>query len=80
MGAMRYLQEKQIKIPEELAVIGFDDYDWTQITSPPLCVIRQPSYELGEMAAKVLLGRIAEANRKVREYCLETTLVMRGSC
>jgi LacI family transcriptional regulator len=80
MGAIRYLQEKRIRIPEELAVIGFDDYDWTQITTPPLTVIRQPSYELGETAAKVLLGRIEDGNRKVKEYCLDTKLVMRGSC
>ena len=42
MGAMKYIQEQQIQIPAELAIIGFDDYDWTQITSPPLSVIRQP--------------------------------------
>ncbi len=80
MGAMGYLQEKQIRIPDELSVIGFDDYDWTRITCPPLTVIRQPSYELGEKAAKVLLSKIKQKTQKCKEYCLDTTLVMRGSC
>jgi LacI family transcriptional regulator len=80
MGAMGYLQEKQIRIPDELSVIGFDDYDWTRITSPPLTVIRQPSYELGEKAAKVLLSRIKQNTQKCKNYCLDTTLIMRGSC
>lgn len=80
MGAIGYLQEKQIRIPDELSVIGFDDYDWTRITSPPLTVIRQPSYELGEKAAKVLLSRIKQKTQRCKNYCLDTTLVMRGSC
>lgn len=80
MGAMGYLQENHIRIPEDLAVIGFDDYDWTRITSPPLTVIRQPSYELGEQAAKVLLSRINNKTQEFKNYCLDTTLVMRGSC
>ena len=80
MGAMRYLQERKLRIPEELAVIGFDDYDWTRITSPPLTVIRQPSFELGEKAAEAMLDRLADPYKPYKEYCLDTTLVMRGSC
>jgi len=81
MGAMKYIQECRIRVPEELAVIGFDDYDWTQITTPPLTVIRQPSYELGEKAAEIMIERIMDKNiGKHVEYCLPTSLVMRGSC
>ncbi|KRF42171.1 LacI family DNA-binding transcriptional regulator [Paenibacillus sp. Soil787] len=80
MGVMRYLQERQMKIPDELAVIGFDDYDWTQLTTPPLTVIRQPSFEIGEKAAEIMINRIEKTDTNYKEYRLPTTLVMRGSC
>lgn len=81
MGAVGYLQESRISIPEKLAVIGFDDYDWTKITTPPLTVIRQPSFEIGEKAAEVMIKRIENPDQTdFREYRLPTTLVMRGSC
>lgn len=79
MGAVMYLQEQRIRIPEELAVIGFDDYDWTKITSPPLSVIRQPAYEIGVKAAQVILNRIDKDTGKYKKYSLKTTLVPRGS-
>ncbi|WP_123043295.1 LacI family DNA-binding transcriptional regulator [Cohnella candidum] len=82
MGVMGCLQEKKIRIPEDLAVVGFDDYDWTKITTPPLTVIRQPSFEIGEKAAEAMIKRIEEGqdNPEFREYRLPTQLVLRGSC
>lgn len=80
MGAMKCIQEKKIRVPEELAVIGFDDYDWTRITTPPLTVIRQPSYELGEKAAEIMIERIDTPTEAKQEYRLPTSLVMRDSC
>lgn len=80
MGAMKYLQEHRIKIPDDIAVIGFDDYDWTQITVPPLTVIRQPAYDLGVKAAEVMIKRISDPDMQHKEYRLPTTLVMRESC
>ncbi|RBW70860.1 LacI family transcriptional regulator [Bacillus taeanensis] len=79
MGAMAYLQEKQTNIPEELAVIGYDDYDWAKITTPPLTVIKQPAYELGEKAAEALIDRINNPNQSYRENRLSTELVIRKS-
>jgi LacI family transcriptional regulator len=81
MGVVAYLQEQKIKMPEELAVIGFDDYDWTKITTPPLSVIRQPSFEIGVKAAEAMIQRIENSDKNEGiEYRLPTTLIMRGSC
>jgi LacI family transcriptional regulator len=82
LGAIGYMQEKRVKIPSDIAVIGFDDYDWTRITNPPLTVISQPSFELGQKAAKVILQRIMKTGklRKVQEHRLSTRLIIRGSC
>lgn len=81
MGVVAYLQEHKVKIPDELAVIGFDDYDWTKITNPPLSVIRQPSFEIGVKAAEAMVQRIENPDKlEGEEIRLSTTLVMRGSC
>jgi len=80
MGAICYLQGAKIRIPEEMAVIGFDDYDWTRITDPPLSVIRQPSFEMGERAAEAMLARINQPDGEYVEHCLDTELIIRGSC
>ncbi|CAM4456934.1 LacI family transcriptional regulator [Paenibacillus endophyticus] len=81
MGVVACLQELKIRIPDELAVIGFDDYDWTKITMPPLSVIRQPSFEIGVKAAEVMIQRIENPDvQQSNEYRLPTTLIMRESC
>ena len=81
LGAMGFLQDAKVRIPEEVAVIGFDDYDWTRITNPPLSVIKQPAYELGRRAAEIMLHRINSPKKAAfQEYRLPTELVLRASC
>jgi LacI family transcriptional regulator len=82
MGALRYINEHQLKIPEEIAIIGFDHYDWMKITTPPLSVVEQPSYEIGEKAVHVLLERIEKGHQKRSEkksILLPTQLISRDS-
>jgi LacI family transcriptional regulator len=85
LGAIKLLQDRKVKIPEEMAIIGFDDYEWTKITMPPLTVVSQPAYELGQKAAEVLIERINLdtedlKNKGFKEYRLTTHLVERESC
>ncbi|WP_235941237.1 LacI family DNA-binding transcriptional regulator [Paenibacillus puerhi] len=82
MGAVAYLQEHQIKVPDQMAIIGYDDYEWTKITTPPLTVIKQPSFELGERAAEILLERLESksSDEPYTEIRIPTELVHRFSC
>ncbi|MFD2672570.1 LacI family DNA-binding transcriptional regulator [Marinicrinis sediminis] len=80
MGAFACLQQMGKKVPQEVAIIGFDDYRWTEITVPPLTMIRQPSFELGQTAAKRLLERINQPDMDVTEIRLKSELIIRGSC
>ncbi|WP_410511328.1 LacI family DNA-binding transcriptional regulator [Paenibacillus sp. BR2-3] len=79
LGAVKYLKENNIRIPEDIALIGFDDYEWTEIVHPALSVIRQPSNELGKKAAEMLIHRIQKAGLKNRGYMFEAELVVRES-
>lgn len=60
IGVMKYLKEKAIKIPEEVAVVGFENYDWMEISSPPLTTVGQHPYEMGEKGAQILYKKLSE--------------------
>ncbi|WP_139905565.1 LacI family DNA-binding transcriptional regulator [Clostridium thermarum] len=79
IGTLKLLQDMDIKIPEQVSVIGFDDYDWTRITTPPLSVVKQFPFDLGTKAAEVLLSRISNRDNQYKEYRLPTELVLRKS-
>jgi LacI family transcriptional regulator/LacI family repressor for deo operon, udp, cdd, tsx, nupC, and nupG len=80
LGAFRALHEAGVRIPEEIAVVGFDDMPWATSLNPPLTVASQPSQEIGSSAAELLLDRIARPDRAIRHLILETKLVVRASC
>jgi DNA-binding LacI/PurR family transcriptional regulator len=80
LGAFRALHEAGVRIPDELALVGFDDMPWATSLNPPLTAISQPSQEIGSSAADLLLDRIARPDRAARHLILETSLVVRASC
>ncbi len=80
MGVFKYLKEHNHKIPKDIALIGFDDYEWAKVTSPTLTMIKQPSIELGKKAAEILLDRIQSPSREYKEYKLPTEIIQRESC
>ena len=79
IGVMGYIQDNGYKVPEDMALIGFDDYEWTKVSSPPLSVISQSTYELGVKAAEVLLKKIGKPSNSYKEYRLPTNLIVRKS-
>ncbi len=80
MGAIAVLHKRRVKIPEEVAVIGFDDFAWAEFLEPPLTVVRLPAYEMGRKAAELLLKRIVEPDRKPTLIRLSPKLIIRKSC
>ncbi len=65
MNCIRAVTEMNLRIPEDIAIIGFDNVDISCMTTPPLTAISQPFYEMGEKAIELLIGRI-EAERSVQ--------------
>ncbi|QQK81427.1 LacI family DNA-binding transcriptional regulator [Salicibibacter cibi] len=80
IGACTYFKEYQITIPEDIAIIGFDDYEWAKITDPPLSVIKQPVEKIGEKAAEALLHKIKTDDSGNQSIRLPTELILRESC
>ena len=80
LGVYEAARELGIKIPDQLAVAGWDDIPVAQFLSPTLTTVRQPMRELGEQAAHLLLRRVKEDSRPLKSVRLPTELVLRGSC
>jgi LacI family transcriptional regulator len=79
IGAMRAVHRAGLRIPDDLAVIGFDDIFLAAQTQPPLTTVRVPAYGLGWTAAEILISLI-RGDEEVSSVVLETELVIRESC
>jgi LacI family transcriptional regulator len=80
VGAISGVRKRGWRVPEDLAIIGFDDIALASFTNPPLTTIAQPKYEMGVLAAQMLMERIRDKDMPSRRHLLETALVVRGSC
>ena len=81
IGTLSVLRENGIKVPEEIAVIGFDNDPFSSFSYPSLSTIDQPTYEMGMLAARILLKAISspEEEREFRHEVLKPELVVRDS-
>ncbi len=79
LGTLHAFRERKLRCPDDISLVSFDDHDWAPLFEPPLTVVRQPTYQLGQTAAKLLLKLI---NHQEVEYPtpLPVELVVRESC
>lgn len=75
----RALRRHRIRVPQGMSVVGFDDLEWTEIVDPPLTVVAQPAYEMGEEAARLLLARLDDGVAPPTTTTLRTRLIERQS-
>jgi len=79
LGALAALNEHGVAIPEEMAVVGYDDVPWPMALNPPPTVVDQPGYEMGRRAAEILLERLKAPNRSPTTVTLQPKLIVRRS-
>lgn len=80
IGALRVLHEAGLRVPEDVALIGFDDMPFAARSDPPLTTIRQPTYRMGGLAVETLLDLIEHPDSPPHHIVLPTELVVRASC
>ena len=78
-GTINYIRDAGLLIPEQLGLIVYDDYEWTEVMDPPLSVIKQQTFELGRRAAEIMMSRIQDPEKPFEEYRLPAELIIRGS-
>lgn len=80
MGAILAARKQGKQIPEDYAIVGFDDLSFSEYTYPPLTTIHQPIYEKGKKAAELLINQIEDENAERKKVNLEPKLLVRESC
>jgi DNA-binding LacI/PurR family transcriptional regulator len=80
LGALAAIQELGLACPDEISLLGFDDFYWSTLLRPRLTVVRQPARELGTVAARLLIDHLEKQAKNVTPVLLATELVVRDSC
>jgi LacI family transcriptional regulator len=80
IGIMQALHHHNVKVPEEMAVVGFDDFEWADCFHPRLTVIAQPFERIARIAVQLLVKTMDNHMAKPRTIRLKPTLIIRDSC
>ncbi|MEZ5106623.1 MAG: LacI family DNA-binding transcriptional regulator [Draconibacterium sp.] len=81
LSVIIYLQEKGIKIPEDVAIIGFSNEPFSEVVTPSISTVMQPGFTIGNKAAELIIHQILNRNKKqvFRTIVLPTELIIRES-
>jgi LacI family transcriptional regulator len=80
IGALRAILDHGLRVPEDIAIVGFDDIAAARFVSPPLTTIRVPAFGLGWTAGELLIRIIEQDQPEHTQVLLETELIVRRSC
>ena len=81
IGALRAIHERGLSVPEDVAVVGFDDIEYAAHTTPPLTTVAVPKEEMGRLAVRKAIAQMEEAEQHVFSTTVVAhTLVIRSSC
>ena len=78
-GALLAFREAGLHCPEDISLIGFDNLDLAEMTSPPLSSVSQPGYQMGSTAARMLIDRVRGDHGPAKHVVIETALKIRDS-
>ncbi len=85
MGILQGIKEKGLNVPEDIAVIGFDDIPYASWPAINLSTIRQPKSRMGKSAVEILLDQLQTENEQdtsfiAKKIILDPELILRGTC
>jgi DNA-binding LacI/PurR family transcriptional regulator len=80
LGALQAIRAGGLRVPDDIALVGFDDAPFVELVDPPLTTIRLPAYGLGWSAADLLIRAINHEDIQQRSVLLESELIVRKSC
>ena len=79
LGAMPAIRRAGLRVPQDVAIVGYDDSALALFSDPPLSSVRQPIEEMGREMARALLAQLGTSRQVPRSVVLATELVVRGS-
>lgn len=79
-GVMDAIKKSGRNIPEDIALVGFDNVNLSEYVDPPLTTVNLPGFDIGKNAANLLINIIKNNENKDKKIILETHMVLRKSC
>jgi LacI family transcriptional regulator len=82
LGAIHELRSRELSVPKDVAVVGFNDFEFSAFIDPPLTTLRIPGYEMGLAAAERLINYLdggADRSEAAHHVDLPVELILRGS-
>ncbi len=80
LGAVYAIQDAGLSVPEDMAIVGYDNRDFTWIVRPRITTVVMPVYEIGKIAAEMLLKKISGEISDVDEVKIKGELIVRDTC
>ena len=80
IGALQAITKVGLRCPQDIALVGFDDFECAAVMHPRLTTVRQPTYEIGRRAAQLLFERLEKRDTVPQEVRLLPQLIIRESC
>jgi LacI family transcriptional regulator len=78
-GALESAHQKGLKVPRDISILGFDNYDQDAYQAPPLTTIHQPFYEMGRIAMELLESIVQDPKQHTQQVLIEPELIVRAS-
>ncbi len=79
LGAIQAIKEANFNIPEDIAIVGFDDIEFASLPEIQLTTVSQPKYQMGQIAFDALYEKLTGQKTKERKIILEPSLIIRGT-
>lgn len=79
MGCLQSIRAKRLRIPEDVAIMTFDNYPFSMLTVPTLTAIEVDMYDMGNQAARFMLQKIKKPNLQTQSFCTTPILLERDS-
>jgi len=80
IGVVKALLESGVRIPQDIAVVGYDDIEISAYLYPPLTTVQQPTFQIGERATRILLDKLESgSDTDVLQIVLKPKLIVRGT-
>jgi LacI family transcriptional regulator len=80
VGVLKWLRQANLTVPEDVAVAGFDDFEWSDLIDPPLTAVAQNWTTMGQRAIEMLTDRLSDRDRPFRTERIVASLMVRQSC
>ena len=79
ISALQAINQVGLRCPEDIALVGFDDFEWAAVMYPRLTTVSQPTYEIGQKAAQLLFERLEKRDAAPQVVRLQPQLIIRES-